>query len=64
MVKVNGKEIDLDGKNLSDYIAESEYDIKFIAVEINEELIPKAKYSETIIHDGDKIEVVSFVGGG
>jgi len=35
-----------------------------IAVERNEEIVPKAKYAETVLADGDVVEVVNFVGGG
>jgi sulfur carrier protein len=35
-----------------------------IATEINGEIIPKSKYEKIVINDGDKIEIVSFVGGG
>jgi len=35
-----------------------------IAVEINGEIIKKSDYDKTVLNDGDKIEVVSFVGGG
>ena len=35
-----------------------------VAVERNEEIVKKASYDETIIADGDRIEVVSFMGGG
>ena len=35
-----------------------------VAVEINEEIVPKAKYDETILKDEDTVEVVRFVGGG
>ena len=49
---------------ISEYLATTDYDPKIIAVECNEEIVPKAKYDETVIQNGDVIEVVSFVGGG
>lgn len=64
MVKINGKELDLAGKTIADYLATTNYDIKRIAVERNGEIVPKAAYGETILKDEDAIEVVSFVGGG
>lgn len=64
MVKINGKELDLAGKTIADYLVTTNYDIKRIAVERNGEIIPKAAYGETILKDEDAIEVVSFVGGG
>lgn len=64
MVKVNGKELDLAGKTVSEYLLTTDYDAKRIAVERNGEIVFKSQYSETVLKDGDSIEVVSFVGGG
>ena len=38
--------------------------LKGIAVEINEQIVPRARLAETELHDGDRLEVVSLVGGG
>ena len=35
-----------------------------IAVEINGEIVSKQKYNDTVLHAGDVVEVVRFVGGG
>ncbi len=64
MVKINGTACDAAGKTLSEYLAETNYDPKRIAVERNGEIVFKSQYSETVLQDGDVIEVVSFVGGG
>lgn len=64
MVKINGTEFDISGKTVSEYLETTNYDLKRIAVEKNGEIVPKAKYSETVFSDGDSVEVVSFVGGG
>lgn len=64
MVKINGTSLDIAGKTLSDYLAETDYNSRRIAVERNGEIVPKATYNEVILADGDVIEVVSFVGGG
>lgn len=64
MVTINGKELDLAGKTLSEYLAETDYNPKRIAVEKNGEIVPKAQYDKTILKDDDVIEIVSFVGGG
>lgn len=64
MVKINGTACDAAGKTLSEYLAETSYDPKRIAVERNGEIVFKSQYSETVLQDGDVIEVVSFVGGG
>ena len=64
MVKVNGTELDIAGKTIEQYLATTKYDIKRIAVERNGDIVPKAQYGETVLRDGDSLEVVSFVGGG
>lgn len=64
MVKVNGIEMELEGKTVSEYLLSADYDEKRIAVECNGNIIPKAQYNETVLSNGDIVEVVSFVGGG
>ena len=64
MVKINGKNLDADGKSIEQYLESANFDTRRIVVERNGEIVPKAQYSETILKDGDCVEVVSFVGGG
>ncbi|MBQ7931915.1 MAG: sulfur carrier protein ThiS [Clostridia bacterium] len=64
MVKINGKALDIAGKTLAEYLSSTDYDPKRIAVERNGEIVPKAMYGETVLEDGDCVEIVSFVGGG
>ena len=64
MVKVNGEKLDIAGWTVAEYLETCDYNLKRIAVEINGEIVPKAKYENTVIADGDSVEVVSFVGGG
>ena len=35
-----------------------------VAVELNREIVQRGKWSDTHLHDGDKLEIVHFVGGG
>ena len=64
MVKVNGTELDIAGKPVSEYLATTNYDPKRIAVERNGDIVFKSQYDGTILEDGDSLEIVSFVGGG
>ena len=64
MVKINGAELNVAGKTVTEYLATTNYDPRRIAVELNGEIVPKAQYGETALQDGDSVEVVSFVGGG
>lgn len=64
MVKINGTYIDAAGKTIAQYLSGTDYNLGRIAVERNGEIVPKSKYSEVVLLDGDCVEVVSFVGGG
>ena len=65
MITVNGKQIQLTYEmSVADYLEQNNYQINRIAVEMNEEILPKYSYSETMLKDGDRLEVVTFVGGG
>ena len=35
-----------------------------VAVELNREIVARSRWSETELHDGDRLEIVHFVGGG
>jgi thiamine biosynthesis protein ThiS len=35
-----------------------------VAVELNERIVKKDRYAETVVKEGDSLEVVSFMGGG
>ena len=63
MIIVNGKETE-NSKSLSVLLENGGFRRDRIAVEINGEIIKKSDYDKTVLNDGDKIEVVSFVGGG
>ena len=65
MITVNGIEVTLSGPlSVADYLEQNNYQIKRIAVEMNGDILPKYSYSDTMLKDGDRLEVVSFVGGG
>ena len=65
MITVNGKQIQLTSEmSVADYLKQNNYQINRIAVEMNEEILPKYSYSETMLKDCDRLEVVTFVGGG
>ena len=64
MVKINGNDVNAAGKTVAEYLLSVECDLKRIAVERNGEIVPKAEYDNTVLQNGDTVEVVSFVGGG
>lgn len=64
MVHINGKDEAADGIVLKDYLHQNAYPPGGVAVECNEEIIPKSNYDTYVLKDGDVVEIVSFVGGG
>lgn len=65
MIIVNGKEINLtEDTTVAEYLEQNQYQVKRIAVELNGDILPKYSYSDTMLKDSDRLEVVTFVGGG
>ena len=64
MIKINGEFFNYQEIPLCQFLAEHNYNQARIAVERNEEIVPKATYASCILKDGDVVEIVSFVGGG
>ncbi|MDQ7047810.1 MAG: sulfur carrier protein ThiS [Sulfurovum sp.] len=64
-VSVNGEIKELEeGLNVSQMIEALEYKIKGFAVAVNTTFIPIAKYTDTIIKEGDTIDILAPVQGG
>ena len=64
-LSVNGEsEIYSDGKTLSELIDELGMKGDRVAVELNREIVPRAQWNQTQLQDGDRLEIVHFVGGG
>ena len=64
MICINGKKIENNEIILSSYLEENGINPQRIAVELNGEILPKSKYGDTVLKDGDIVEIVNFVGGG
>jgi thiamine biosynthesis protein ThiS len=65
-VQINGeaRELSQDRILLSDLISDLALVPQRIAVEVNQKLARRAEWDELLIVDGDRIEIVHFVGGG
>lgn len=64
-ITINGEKKSLDGPlTVAGLLGVLALETRKIAVERNLEIVPKSKYNETALSDGDKIEIVQFVGGG
>jgi sulfur carrier protein len=64
-IQVNGEGRELiAGATVAHLLAELGVMQPHVAVEVNLELIPRAEHRETVLKDGDRVEVVTLVGGG
>ncbi len=64
-LQINGDEKDFaDGLSLADLIAQLDMKADRVAVELNREIVPRGQWDETLLRDGDQLEIVHFVGGG
>jgi thiamine biosynthesis protein ThiS len=62
---INGEERSFaDIANLSALIDSLGMKPDRVAVELNRKIVQRAKWGETPVRDGDKLEIVHFVGGG
>ena len=62
---INGEpRADLSAAHLADLVAALGLDARKVAVERNLEIVPRSAYGKTPLADGDRIEIVAFVGGG
>ena len=65
MVKINGEDKDIAGKNLLEYLnRQRDINQNGVVVERNFEIIPRENLGNVTIQDNDEIEVLRFVGGG
>lgn len=64
-VELNGAPTELpDNASLTDLINQMDLAGKRIAIEVNEEIIPRSQHTSYILTAGDKVEVVHAIGGG
>ncbi|WP_366511498.1 sulfur carrier protein ThiS [Maricaulis sp.] len=62
-VNGDGRKVDPD-TSVSDLVGLLGLDGRKIAVERNLAIVPRSQYDQTVLADGDRIEIVAFVGGG
>ena len=64
MIVVNGEQKEIGPLSVLGLLEMLEIDPRRVAVELNLEILPKPDYATTALEDGDRIEIVQFVGGG
>jgi thiamine biosynthesis protein ThiS len=64
-VRLNGATIATEpGTTLGGLLDARGVERRMIAVEHNREILPRRLWDETVLHDGDELEIVTMVGGG
>ena len=61
---INGTEKDIAAANVAALIDSLAAKGDRVAVELNGDIVPRAKWPESPLKDGDRLEIVHFVGGG
>jgi thiamine biosynthesis protein ThiS len=64
-IRVNGERRELSAPvDVQALLAELSLDARMVAVERNRVVVKRGHYPDTVVNDGDEIEIVAFVGGG
>ena len=64
-VVVNGESADIkSGSTVAELLEQLRIGRERVAVEVALQIVPKAKYDSHTLTEGDRIEIVHFVGGG
>jgi sulfur carrier protein len=64
-VFVNGERRELQSPStIADLLQKLELPLRGVAVEVNEQIVPRLRHAEQQLADGDRLEIVSLVGGG
>jgi len=62
---INGESRDFhNGITLAALVAQLGMKADRVAVELNLEIVPRPQWESTVLKNGDKLEIVHFVGGG
>jgi sulfur carrier protein len=64
-ILLNGENLGTkDGSSIAELLTLLGIGSERVAVEVNLDIVPKANYDSHILTDGDRVEIVHFVGGG
>ncbi|MFZ5757075.1 MAG: sulfur carrier protein ThiS [Pseudomonadota bacterium] len=62
---VNGEARELaDGSSVSVLLAQLDLAGRRLAVEVNEDIVPRSAHATHVLQDGDRVEIVHAIGGG
>jgi len=61
---INGKQYEFNEQKLSELLDYMEINSKNVVVELNGEIVEKNNFDNLVVNYQDKLEIVTFVGGG
>ncbi|MCU9593275.1 sulfur carrier protein ThiS [Caldibacillus thermolactis] len=63
---INGQQVEVENgiKNIEDLLHHFQLQERIVVIEQNGEIVEKGQYDIQPVNDGDRIEIVQFVGGG
>lgn len=63
-ITLNGEPRETKATTLAELVAELSLDPNKVAIERNLEIVPRSLHAGTPVTEGDRLEIVQFVGGG
>jgi sulfur carrier protein len=63
-LQINGQEKEISATTVAELVEQLGIKGDRVAIELNRDIVPRAKWAEAQLHEGDKLEMVHFVGGG
>jgi sulfur carrier protein len=63
-VIINGKRADVTARDLINLLSEMDYEHTHLAIAVNQQVIPRARWRETALSAGDQIEIITPRQGG
>lgn len=64
-IQLNGDTLEVQqGSSITALLEQIELGERRVAVELNLEIVPRSQHAETVLKDGDRVEVVHAIGGG
>lgn len=64
LVIINGESTQIAATSLTGLLGEMEYNAKHLAIAVNHQVVPRVRWAETILNNGDQVEIITPRQGG